>query len=224
MSTPRKFVEDLLGRRRPRRFAATEQDEAEIRTAISLTTAQPDGDDKPSEKFVSALHEKLAAELAGKPKPNSNRRRIIQTTSVAAAAAVLGATVDRMTSGSTPPDTRASEETTIVPDIGQWRAVVPVDNLPEGAVRPFDFGTINGFVQRVNGEVRAVSGTCTHLGCKLTLDEPANRLNCPCHKTAFSVEGAVVFHQLPRTPPPLPHLKVRENNGMVEVFAPPQET
>ncbi|TCO53786.1 ubiquinol-cytochrome c reductase iron-sulfur subunit [Actinocrispum wychmicini] len=221
MNSPRKFVEDLLRRRRPSRFDAAEQDEAELRTAILLTTAQPGGDDKPSEGFVSALHDRLAAELDGKPKPN-NRRRFVQTTGVAAAAAVIGATVDQVVRR--PPAETRAEETTIVPDIGQWRAVVPAANLPEGVVRPFDFGTVSGFVQRVNGQLQAVSGTCTHLGCKLALDAPAARLNCPCHKTAFSVDGAVVFHKLPTTPPPLPHLKVRDNEGMVEVFAPPQQT
>jgi len=32
---------------------------------------------------------------------------------------------------------------------------------------------VAGFVQRAGGQVRAVSATCTHLGCRLALDAPA---------------------------------------------------
>ncbi|NBH03115.1 Rieske (2Fe-2S) protein, partial [Amycolatopsis sp. SID8362] len=93
--------------------------------------------------------------------------------------------------------------------------------LPEGGVLPFDFGAVAGFLHRSGGEVRAVSATCTHLGCRLNLDAPARRLNCPCHRTSFAVDGVVLTHQLPVTPPPLPHLVVREAGGVVEVLVPP---
>jgi Rieske Fe-S protein len=88
-------------------------------------------------------------------------------------------------------------------------------------VLPFDFGAVAGFVHRSGGQVRAVSATCTHLGCRLNLDAPARRLNCPCHRTSFAVDGVVLTHQLPVTPPPLPHLMVREAGGVVEVLVPP---
>lgn len=103
-----------------------------------------------------------------------------------------------------------SPEDTLRPDNGEWRAVVAAHDLPEGGVLPFDFGAVAGFVQRTGGQVRAVSATCTHLGCRLNLDAPARRLNCPCHRTSFAVDGVVLTHQLPVTLPPLPHLVVRE--------------
>jgi len=215
VSPARKFVEDMLARRRVRRAETTEDDAADIRTAILLNSARPGGD-RPDEEFVAKLGARLAAEADGKPKAG-NRRRFVQTTSVAAAAAVLGATVDHLVEPSS-----STQEATIVPDQGQWRAVVSSAELAEGTVRPFDFGTVTGFVQRAGGEVRAVSGICTHLGCRLALDMAAPRLNCPCHRTAFTVDGAVLFHQLPSTPPPLPRLEVRENAGNVEVLVPQQ--
>ena len=46
-------------------------------------------------------------------------------------------------------------------------------------------------------KVEAVSGICTHQGCKLWLDAPDSRLRCPCHSTSFSLEGETVTHQLP---------------------------
>ena len=38
-------------------------------------------------------------------------------------------------------------------------------------------------------QLEAVSGVCTHQGCKLWLDAPESRLRCPCHSTSFSLEG-----------------------------------
>jgi Rieske Fe-S protein len=32
-------------------------------------------------------------------------------------------------------------------------------------VRPFTAGAVSGFVERVDGQLRAVSGICTHQGC-----------------------------------------------------------
>jgi Rieske Fe-S protein len=75
-------------------------------------------------------------------------------------------------------------------------------------------------VHRSDAKLQAVSGVCTHQGCKLWLDAPESRLRCPCHSTSFSLAGTNVTHQLPVAPPPLPRLEVRENNGVIEVFAP----
>ncbi|MEV6442907.1 Rieske (2Fe-2S) protein [Amycolatopsis sp. NPDC051716] len=217
----RRFVKDLLRRRRPRPFAAGPDDEAELRTAVLLRAARPGGA-AASEEFVAGLHRRLAQEL-GEPAaaPGGNRRRFIQVSSAAAVAAAAGAGVEYLVNpGAEPAATPPPEETTLRPENGEWRAVVAAQDLPEGGVRPFDFGAVAGFVHRSGGQVRAVSATCTHLGCRLNLDAPARRLNCPCHRTSFAVDGVVLTHQLPVTPPPLPHLVVREAGGVVEVLVP----
>ncbi|MET8998588.1 Rieske (2Fe-2S) protein [Amycolatopsis sp. NPDC004169] len=214
----RRFVKDLLRRRRPRPFAAGPGDEAELRTAVLLRAARP-GAAAASEEFVAGLHRRLAREL-GEPAPErgGTRRRFIQVSSAAAVAAAAGAGVEYLvTSGAEPP-----EEETLRPENGRWRAVAAAHDLPEGGVLPFDFGAVAGFVRRTGGEVQGVSATCTHLGCRLNLDAPARRLNCPCHRTSFAVDGAVLLHQLPVTPPPLPQLVVREAGGVVEVLVPPE--
>ena len=84
-------------------------------------------------------------------------------------------------------------------------------------MRAFDLGSVNGFVRRASGRVEAVSGVCTHQGCRLWLDQAADRLRCPCHSTSFSPAGDVVTHALPVAPKPLPHLGVREKDGVIEV-------
>ena len=93
--------------------------------------------------------------------------------------------------------------------------------LPEGTVRAFDLGTVAGFVHRADGVVRAVSGSCTHQGCRLRLDASLN-LDCPCHTTVFAPSGELISHQLPIAPRPLPRFATREVDGAVEVFVPPE--
>ena len=79
-------------------------------------------------------------------------------------------------------------------------------------------GSVIGFVRRVHGQPEAVSGVCTHQGCRLWFDTPDTRLRCPCHSTSISPEGQVLTHQLSISPAPLPKLEVREADGVIQVF------
>jgi len=40
--------------------------------------------------------------------------------------------------------------------------------------------------------IRALDPICTHKGCTVAYIENDNRLECPCHQSAFTLEGAVV--------------------------------
>jgi nitrite reductase/ring-hydroxylating ferredoxin subunit len=153
-----------------------------------------------------------------------SRRRLVATTGIAAgAAAVVGAGADRLLG---PRDTGAGSDgavdasRTLEPNVGEWRTVVAGADLPHGASTRFDLGTVVGFVTRSDAGLEAVSGMCTHLGCRLMLNAEVKRLDCPCHITTFRLDGEVDRHQLPVAPPPLPRLKVREADGFVQVFAP----
>lgn len=225
MRNARRFVADLISRRRPRSFDAGPEDAAEIRAAIMLRAGAPGGGE-PSEEFVDQLRARLGAALStpdgSVPPPASRRRLIVRTATLATGSAAAGMAVGFVLGGSDDPtDAPDAGSPVLDPASGVWRAVAASDDLPEGAIQPFDLGTVSGFVQRTNGGLSAVSGVCTHLGCRLGLDAPNRRLNCPCHRTSFSTDGAVIFHQLPSSPPPLPHLMVREANGIVEILAPP---
>ena len=226
----RRYIDDLLRGDRPRRFRAAPTDIGELRTAIELRAAGL-GSGAPREDFVAELHRRLAAELddaqPGWAGHVVDRRRLLaQGAGIAAAAAVVGAVVDhtliagRDTVG---PETPQVADT-LTPTAGDWRTVAASEQLPDGAVRAFDFGTIVGFVQRTDGVVRAVSGSCTHQGCRLLLDATTRRLDCPCHTTVFAVTGELLTHQLPVAPPPLPQLTTRETNGAVQVYAPRTST
>ena len=108
----------------------------------------------------------------------------------------------------------------LVPSPGSWQKVADSSMVSEGAVHPFDLGTVVGFVRRVDGNVQGISGVCTHQGCRLWFDAPDDRLRCPCHSTSFATDGHVLTHQLPIAPKPLPKFDVREGGGVIEVFAP----
>jgi Rieske Fe-S protein len=63
--------------------------------------------------------------------------------------------------------------------------------------------------------VRAMSATCTHLGCRVRWDASAGRFRCPCHGGAYSVEGVVLGGPPPR---PLAAIEARISDaGDVEV-------
>ena len=223
----RRFVDDLLSRRRTKPFAADEADESQIRTAITLRAAGPD--DGPSDEFVNSLRERLRTELDDDTPPvrelhGSSRRRFVVSIAAASAASVaVGVAGEKALGGSREAVTADPAEQTVTPDNGEWRGIVAAKDLPDGAVRPFDVGSIVGFVHRSGDQLNAVSGVCTHLGCKLALDGPTRQLNCPCHNAAFGVDGAVLHHRLPVALPPLPRLNVRESDGVVQVFVPPRQ-
>jgi cytochrome b6-f complex iron-sulfur subunit len=218
----RRYIDDLLRGRRPKPFRPDDFEAAQIRTAIDLEAARQ-GSDAPREEFLADLRRRLAAQQddAGQPAPalNATRRNVIVGTSAAAAAAVAAVSIDRtLIDGSQVADGGNSRELT--PNAGRWVRVAASVDVTDGVMRPFDVGSVIGFVRRVNGKPEAVSGVCTHQGCRLWFDAPDDRLRCPCHSTSFAPAGQVLTHQLPIAPKPLPTLMVREQNGAIEVFVP----
>lgn len=223
----RKYIDDLLAERRPKPFVPDDFEADQIRTAIDLSAGRP-GADTPRPEFLDGLKARLAAELSGSepagidpaPKPPSaTRRQVIVGTTAAATAAVAAVSVDRLLLQPEAPQNPDGGE--VVPTDGQWRQVAASADVADGAVHAFDLGSVSGFVRRTQGRVEAVSGVCTHQGCKLWFDRPADQLRCPCHLTSFSPAGQVVTHALPIAPKPLPHFDVRERDGIIEVLAPP---
>jgi cytochrome b6-f complex iron-sulfur subunit len=220
----RRYIDDLLRGRRPKPFRPDDFEAAQIRTAIDLQAARL-GSDAPRQEFLTDLRHRLAAQQDGTaqpaPKLGPTRRNIIVGTSAAAAAAVAAVSIDRalIDSGQVA-DGDNSGSTELTPNTGRWMRVAASAEVPDGVMRPFDLGSVIGFVRRVDGKPEAVSGVCTHQGCRLWFDAPDDRLRCPCHSTSFSPAGQVLTHQLPIAPKPLPTLMVREHGGAIEVFVP----
>jgi menaquinol-cytochrome c reductase iron-sulfur subunit len=65
-----------------------------------------------------------------------------------------------------------------------------------------------------SGRVTAFSGACPHLGCAIALDQTAKVFRCPCHKSAFGLDGQKQAGPSERGLDPLP---VAVEGGRVKV-------
>jgi Rieske Fe-S protein len=72
------------------------------------------------------------------------------------------------------------------------------------------------YLDRDGDGFRAVSASCTHLGCRVTWDDAKGQYLCPCHGGAYDREGRVVAG-----PPPAPlarvNVRVNEATSSIEV-------
>jgi apoptosis-inducing factor 3 len=98
------------------------------------------------------------------------------------------------------------------------------DELRENDLRGVVLGERPVVVVRVGGELRAVQGSCPHIGGDLadgSLDE--GRITCPLHAATYDLAtGAVLADPFGVSPPegavePLPVYPVRVTDGEVEV-------
>ena len=194
-----------------------DEEAAALRAAIELRAAQPAAD-LPGAEFVDGLRRRLG-ELEGEgPPPRVGRRAFLTVAGAGAVAAgVAGAIVDRTLVQQPSPGSAAPG--TLEPAAGAWVRVAGVSEVT-GRTVAFSTPSVVGFVTERAGDLVAVSGACSHQGCLLRLNEAAERLDCPCHRTSFSSEGRLLFHQLRTAPPPLARLQVRRNGDAVEVLLP----
>jgi Rieske Fe-S protein len=70
------------------------------------------------------------------------------------------------------------------------------------------------FLVKTDAGARALSSTCTHLGCRVSYDATTMRLRCPCHGGVFTPDGQVVGGPPPR---PLNELPTRVEGSRVFV-------
>jgi menaquinol-cytochrome c reductase iron-sulfur subunit len=69
-------------------------------------------------------------------------------------------------------------------------------------------------VKSESGGVRALSSTCTHLGCRVSYDAGKHLIKCPCHGGIFSPDGRNIAGPPQR---PLAELATRVEDGRVYV-------
>jgi cytochrome b6-f complex iron-sulfur subunit len=200
------------------------EDVEALRAAIELRAAVA-GDDQPDPAFVAGLRRRMAGE---EPANRAIDRRTLLAGAAAVAAGVAGFGLDRaLQSGGdnarTPTGVAApvTGRNTIDPVEGVWVPVATEADVTAGVTTRFATSTAVGFVTDAGGSLSAVSGACTHQGCLLRLNQQAGRLDCPCHRTAFSTQGDLLFSRLQAAPAPLPKMHVRRNGGHIEVLIPP---
>ena len=64
---------------------------------------------------------------------------------------------------------------------------LPPDAIPETGV--IEVPAARSYLVRINGEVRALSQKCTHLGCRVPYCESSGQFECPCHGSIFNRAG-----------------------------------
>jgi len=213
-----RFVDELLHGRRPHRFEAT-QEEAEAMVAAASLNAARVGADVPDKAALDRIHQRLSEALdeSAVLDRRLSRRAWLRTAGAAAAAVVVGVGLDevvrnRQESGG------AGGTATLLPDNGSWRPVAAVTQIPVGHAMQVSTASLDAVIINDGGTITAVSGVCTHLGCKLQPDDASRKLNCPCHQTAFSWSGKVLYYRLKAAPANLPRIPSRVNNGQVELY------
>jgi Rieske Fe-S protein len=97
-------------------------------------------------------------------------------------------------------------------------AQVVRDAIGVGSTSDFASGTVTlveagpVLVGHDDGGLYAMSARCTHLGCAVTVE--GDRLPCPCHGSAFDLQGAVLAGPASR---PLEHYRVTVEGDTVTV-------
>ena len=213
-----RFVDELLHGRRPHRFEATQEEAEAMTAAVSLSAARV-GADVPDKAALDRIHQRLADALNESEVVDRrlSRRAWLRTAGAAAAAVVVGVGLDevvrnRQESG------RAGGSATLLPDNGSWQPVAAVNEIPTGHAMQVSTASLDAVIINDGGTITAVSGVCTHLGCKLQPDDANRKLNCPCHQTAFSWSGKVLYYRLKAAPANLPQIPSRVNKGQVELY------
>ena len=89
-------------------------------------------------------------------------------------------------------------------------------DLAEGVPHRVSAGAIGAFLLRRGDQVVGMSSYCTHLPCELEWVPRQRVLNCPCHNSAFDLNGESVGKVYKW--PTLPAVNVRVTGGVVEVL------
>ena len=73
------------------------------------------------------------------------------------------------------------------------------DEVPPGGFKIFPFGGEPGILIRgKDGEYRALSAVCTHLGCTVQLRPDGQSIWCACHNCLYDLEGRNLSGPPPR--------------------------
>ena len=101
------------------------------------------------------------------------------------------------------------------------QSLKPKELFEAGNVEVFKNNTVTAFrggrfylARLLDGGFIALSLRCTHLGCSINWEEDKNRFICPCHSSAFYINGEV---QNPPAPSALDYFPILIENGIVKV-------
>ncbi len=73
----------------------------------------------------------------------------------------------------------------------------------------------SAWIMERDGEYIAYSTVCPHLGCAIDYDQANERFYCPCHRSAFSLDGEREEGPSPRG---LDRLEVKDEDGIISLM------
>ena len=97
-------------------------------------------------------------------------------------------------------------------DPGEARPIVSLDQVSPGGAYLFRYPTEHDpaiLLRLQDGELRAFSQKCTHLGCVVYWHPPRDRLTCPCHEGYFDPRSGRVLSGPPQRPLPVIAVELR---------------
>lgn len=98
-------------------------------------------------------------------------------------------------------------------DFGSIITAGAVESFVPASVTPFNEGRFY-LVRLTDGGFLALYRRCTHLGCSVPYDPVKEQFVCPCHGSAFSMQGQVLNAPAPR---PLDAFPIEIRQGQVQV-------
>jgi len=204
-----RYLDALLGGTRPSPDDVGNRDEAEMaHVAAEMAAAADPAGGAPDPAFVNQLRRKVRDADRGiatvtEPLPirpatpetpigrvRVTRRQVLQTGLGAAAGVAAGVLGTSLLRGEpTPRDPIWDDGIALVAGEGIWVPVATLAELPRGAAVSFTTPAFNGYVVNDDGEIRALSSVCTHMGCTLQYRAEWRDLRCPCHAASFNLAG-----------------------------------
>lgn len=201
-----RYVDALVDGERPSPDDIADDEAIMARLAAELNAAGRPEPEEPDPAFVEQLRLRMREADRGIAAVSSlpslgfgrvriSRRNLLRTgigaaLGLAAGGAAIGATVAALSQRKPPPVTTAlvRPSPSLVPQ-GVWSPVARIVDVPPGAVMRFRTAAFSGFLVNDDGEIRALSAVCTHMGCTLTYRPAVRDLRCPCHGASFDLSG-----------------------------------
>jgi cytochrome b6-f complex iron-sulfur subunit len=204
-----RYLDALLAGGRPSPEDVATGDEAEMaRLAAEMAGAVQGDSADPDPAFVEQLRLRMrsadsglaavrvippvrdrTAEPSGRGRWRLSRRELLQGGLGAAAGLAAGLIGVSLAPRSAPDSATIGGDEGLVAGEGFWQEVALLSDLPPGAALRFSTAAFEGFVVNDDGEVRALSSVCTHMGCTLHYRPEWQDLRCPCHGASFDLSG-----------------------------------
>jgi cytochrome b6-f complex iron-sulfur subunit len=204
-----RYLDALLTGGRPSPDDIADSDEAEMaRLAAELSAAADPGEGEPDGAFLDQLRLRMRQADQGiatvqEPLPlrpsgakpgrvTITRRQLLQASVIGAAGVAAGAAGIVLLRELQPQgDGFWDDGSGLVGADGEWVQVASASDVPVGSAVRFSTPAFDGYVVNDDGEIRALSSVCTHMGCTLQFRPEWKDLRCPCHNASFDLTGAL---------------------------------